>query len=211
MESIEIILAWLQANSDSIQIGEPIQAWLGTAVGFLGSAIGALGSAKANRRNARQLKAMENENRQDYLREYYRGALDNEGARAYLKKLDERMKRNDQAAENALTAQGATHENALAVKQANNQTYSDAVSNLVEREEGHKSAARSEYNRGKDAIANAQMQQNANQAATWSQIGQGIASASQGVEKAGGWADPEKKLEGLYGNVKTKINNLFKK
>ena len=187
MEIIDLIQMMLQLGADTPTIGEPIQSffWVPAAIGALSSAFGAVKSAQANKRNERKIKAMENENRADYLREYYRGALDNEGSRAYLKKLDERMKRSDRAAENALTAQGATHENALAVKQANNETYSDAVSNLVENEQARKDAVKSEYKQGKNAIAQAQMQQNANEAATWSQVGNAISSAAGALGEAG--------------------------
>lgn len=187
MEIVDLIQMMLLSGADSLQVGEPIQAfmWIPAAIGALASAGGAVMSSKANRKNERKIKAMENENRAEYLREYYRGALDNEGSRAYLKRLDERMKRSDRAAENALTAQGATHENALAVKQANNEVYSDAVSNLVENEQSRKDAVRAEYKQGKNDIAQAQMQQNANEAATWSQVGNAISSAAGALGEAG--------------------------
>lgn len=187
MEIVDLIQIMLLSGADSLQVGEPIQAflWIPAAIGALASAGGAVMSSKANRKNERKIKAMENENRADYLREYYRGALDNEGSRAYLKRLDERMKRSDRAAENALTAQGATHENALAVKQANNEVYSDAVSNLVENEQSRKDAVRADYKEGKNDIAQAQMQQNANEAATWSQVGSAISSAAGALGEAG--------------------------
>ena len=187
MEIIEFIQMLLFGGADTLQSGETVKAfvWLPAAIGALSSAGSAMMSSKANRKNERKIKAMENENRADYLREYYRGALDNEGSRAYLKKLDERMKRSDRAAENALTASGATHENALAVKQANNETYSDAVANLVENEQARKDTVRADYKEGKNAIAQAQMQQNANEAATWSQVGNAISSAAGALGEAG--------------------------
>jgi hypothetical protein len=197
MEIVDLIQIMLLSGADSLQVGEPIQAfmWIPAAIGALASAGGAVMSSRANRKNERKIKAMENENRADYLREYYRGALDNEGSRAYLKRLDERMKRSDRAAENALTAQGATHENALAVKQANNEVYSDAVSNLVENEQSRKDAVRADYKQGKNDIAQAQMQQNANEAATWSQVGNAISSAAGALGEAGVFDRVEKPVE----------------
>ena len=207
MEIIDLIQMMLLDGADTLQVGEPIQAfmWIPAAIGALASAGGAFMSSRANKKNARKIKAMENENRADYLREYYRGALDNEGSRAYLKKLDERMKRSDRAAENALAAQGATHENALAVKQANNEVYSDAVSNIVENEQARKDAVRAQYKQGQNAVAEAQMEQNANEAATWSQVGNAIADASGALGRAYATAkgidgtNPLKKDEGKIG------------
>ena len=71
--------------------------------------------------------------------------------------------------------------------------YSDAVANLVESEESRKDAAKAQYKEGKKAIAQGEMQQNANEAATWSQVGQGITSAANAVTAAGGWEDLFKK------------------
>lgn len=133
---------------------------------------------------------MEKEENQDYLREYYRGALDNEGARSYLKRLDERLKRSDKATENALTASGATHENALAAKQANNEVYSGAVANLVENEQNRKDNVRSEHKDRQNNLANAQMQQTAQEAQNWSNLGMGLADAAMGMGNALDWKKP---------------------
>jgi hypothetical protein len=187
------------SRSDVIQIQEPVYAWFPLVMGLasaVSSGIGAIKSSQANKRNARQLRAMEAENEAEYLREYYRGALDNEGSKAYLKKLDERMKRSDAAAENALTAQGATHENALAVKQANNEVYSDAVSSLVENEQARKDQVRSDYKAGKRAIVEGQMQQNSNEAATASQLASGVSSAFNAIGSA--YSDGTNPLKDLF-------------
>lgn len=197
MEIMDLIIGWLLHSGGDITIGEPLCAWtwIPMAISALASAGSAIASSNANKKNAKKLKALENENQQDYLREYYRGALDNEGSRAYLKRLDERLKRNDAATENALTAQGATHENALAAKQKGNEVYSDAVANLVEQEQERKDSQKAQYKEAKNNFAQMEMQQNANEAATWSQIGQGISDATGAVTAAGGWEDLFKKKQ----------------
>lgn len=187
VDLFDFIMGLFASRSDVIQIQEPVYAWFPLVMGLasaVSAGVGAVKSSQANKRNARQLRAMEAENEAEYLREYYRGALDNEGSKAYLKKLDERMKRSDAAAENALTAQGATHENALAVKQANNEVYSDAVSSLVENEQARKDQVRSDYKAGKRAIVEGQMQQNSNEAATASQLASGVSSAFNALGSA---------------------------
>lgn len=195
MEIMDLIISWLVSYGGELTIGEPVCAfmWIPMAISALASAGSAIASSSANRKNERKLKAMADENQQDYLREYYRGALDNEGSKAYLKRLDERLKRNDAATENALTAQGATHENALAAKQKGNEVYSDAVANLVEQEQGRKDSQKAQYKESKNNFAQMQMQQNANEAATWSKVGEGISSAANSVTAAGGWEDLFKK------------------
>ena len=199
VDLFDFIMGLFASRSDVIQIQEPVYAWFPLVMGIasaVASGVGAINSSKANKRNARQLRAMEAENEAEYLREYYRGALDNEGSKAYLKKLDERMKRSDAAAENALTAQGATHENALAVKQANNEVYSDAVSSLVENEQARKDRVRSDYKAGKRAIVEGQMQQNSNEAATASQLASGVSSAFNALGSA--YSDGTNPLKDLF-------------
>ena len=199
IDLFDFIMGLFASRSDVIQIQEPVYAWFPLVMGIasaVASGVGAINSSKANKRNARQLRAMEAENEAEYLREYYRGALDNEGSKAYLKKLDERMKRSDAAAENALTAQGATHENALAVKQANNEVYSDAVSSLVENEQARKDQVRSDYKAGKRAIVEGQMQQNSNEAATASQLASGVSSAFNALGSA--YSDGTNPLKDLF-------------
>lgn len=192
MEIMDFIISLFL--SPQLEIGTPIESffWLPMAISLAASVGGAIASASANKKNANMLKAMKNENEQDYLRDYYRGALDNEGSRAYLKKLDERLKRSDKAVDNALTAQGATHENALAAKQKNNEIYSDAVANLVESEQNRKDQTKSGYKSQKNALIGQQMQQNSNEAATWAQVGQGISDAAMGVGEAHDWKNPWK-------------------
>ena len=199
VDLFDFIMGLFAYNNDAIQIQEPVCAWFPIVMGLasaVASGVGAINSSKANKRNARQLRAMDAENEAEYLREYYRGALDNEGSKAYLKKLDERMKRSDAAAENALTAQGATHENALAVKQANNEVYSDAVSSLVENEQARKDQVRSDYKAGKRAIVEGQMQQNSNEAATASQLASGVSSAFNALGSA--YSDGTNPLKDLF-------------
>ncbi len=199
VDLFDFIMGLFASRSDVIQIQEPVCAWFPLVMGLasaVASGVGAINSSKANKRNARQLRAMEAENEAEYLREYYRGALDNEGSKAYLKKLDERMKRSDAAAENALTAQGATHENALAVKQANNEVYSDAVSSLVENEQARQDQVRADYKAGKRAIVEGQMQQNSNEAATASQLASGVSSAFNTLGSA--YSDGTNPLKGLF-------------
>ena len=193
---ISFILEFDGIIDSSIELQKPVVAFwpiVAAIASIASTAYSAIKSNKANKKNDKAIKAMENENRQDYLREYYRGALENESSKAYLKKLDQRMKRADKAADNALTAKGATHENALAVKQANNEVYSNAVADLISNEQSRKDNIRSGYKNQQNKILGAQMQQNSNEAATWSQLGEGIASAAGQLGSAYSDTNPLKK------------------
>lgn len=197
MEITDLIIEFLDRLWNGLPNSEVQYSWvwIPMVISAIASGASAAASGAANRKNKKKLKAMEAENREDFIREYYRGALDNEGSRAYLKKLDERMKRSDSAAENALTAKGATHENALAVKQSNNEIYSNAVSDLIEQEQGRKDQAKAQYKNNQMGIAEGQMQQNTNEANTWAQVGQGITNAASAVTATGGWEDLTNRLK----------------
>lgn len=188
----DLIIGLLSQSQSESVIYQPQEAffWIPLAVGLASTAVSAGMSASANAKNRKMLEAQEREDKADYLREYYRGALDNEGAQSYLKKLDSRLKRADKATENAITASGATHENALAAKQANNQVYSDAVADLVENEQSRKDNVRSGYQSAKRETTSAHMKQNTAEAATWAQVGQGIANAAMDVGNAYNWQKP---------------------
>ncbi len=162
----------------------PLIAGIGMAISAAGTALGAAKGAKANRENQRILNDLNRENEQSYLTEYYRGALDNDGAKAYLKRLDSRMRERDKAAENSAVATGATQENILAQKQANNEVVSDAIAGLVENEESRKQAVRENYLNRRQSLKAGQMNQNAAVANNWANLGSGIASAAGSLASA---------------------------
>lgn len=162
----------------------PLIPVIAAGISALAAGGSAIAGARANKKNAKILADRENENEAMYLQEYYRGALDNEGSRAYLKRLDERMSRNDAAIDNQAVASGATHENRLATKQANNEIMSDAIAGLVEKEDVRKLSVKDRYFNNKAAIQSGQMQQNAAVANNWAQLGSGISSAAGSLAAA---------------------------
>lgn len=176
----ELLFAPITIVMDGITVHVQ-QTWvIPVAMGI--SALSALGTSIAsgiqNRKNSKILSDLEDENQERYLQEYYRGALENDSAKAYLKRLDSEMERRDKALENSVVATGATHENALAQKQANNEVVSDAIAGLVEREDARKSNAEARYLNMKTSLAQGHMNQNAAVANNWAHLGEGISSAA---------------------------------
>lgn len=157
---------------------------IAAAVSALAAGGSAIAGAKANKKNQRILNDQNRENEQMYLQEYYRGALENEGSKAYLKRLDEAMEKRNQAADNSAVATGATHENTLAAKQANNEVLSDAIAGLIEKEDTRKLQVQDRYFGNKNAIRSGQMSQNAAVANNWAGIGSGITSAAGSLASA---------------------------
>lgn len=148
------------------------------ALAVASSAYGAIKSSQAAKENQRILDGLQEENTGDFLREYHRGALENSGSKAYLKRLEGVMEDNRKASENTAAATGATHENVLAEKQSNNRIMSDAIAGLVEREDNRQQQIRQGYLSRKQGLMGSQMGINQQKAQTWADLASGVSSAA---------------------------------
>lgn len=168
----------------SIQLQIPLLIPIAMGISALAAGGSAIAGGIKNRQNQQILGDLSKENEQRYLQEYYRGALDNDASKAYLKRLTTEMDKHNKALENSVVASGATHENALAQKQANNEVMSDAIAGLVEREDARKRDTENRYLTLKNQLAQGQMSQNAAVANNWANLGQGISSAAGSLASA---------------------------
>lgn len=163
------------------------QSWVPivmAAVSAASAIFGAAKSAQANKKNQGLLDQFGNENQSDYLKETYRGAIDNAGSKAYLKKLSNTIDDNTKSNENTAAATGATQENVLAAKQGNNRVVSDAISGLVEREDQRKLQVKQGYLQRKQQIASGQMGMNSQVGQNWANIGNNISGAAGSLAAA---------------------------
>ena len=113
---------------------------ISAGVSALGSAIGATG-AGANMKKARDEENRSYQDAKDFLSsQYYRDPLSAVGNRALLKTLDQRMKDQTTAMENRAVAGGATMENQLAARQANNEVMGGVYANLLQGEDARRQA-----------------------------------------------------------------------
>lgn len=170
--------------SSKIQVQQAIIPIILGALAVASTAYGAIKSGQENKKNQSLLDGLNNEANADYVREYHRGALDNPGSKAYLKRLESVMEDNKKASENTAAATGATHENVLAEKQSNNRVMSDAVAGLVEREDTRQQSVKQGYLNRKQSLVGAQMGLNSQKAQTWSDTAQGISSAAGSLASA---------------------------
>jgi len=142
------------------------------------SGYGAYKSGQANKKNQKLLDAHGDEIKREYLKDYYRGSLENPGSRAYLKKLDEAMEKRSKATENTAAATGATQENVLAQKQANNQVVSGAIGNMVQGEDMRRDALKNNYFQQKAGLAQGQMGMNAQIGQNWMNTAANISNSA---------------------------------
>lgn len=167
----------------------------------------------------RTIGGLNAENASNYYADYYRGALTSDSARAYLKRLDAAMGRQNRALDNSIVSTGATNENALAQRQAKNEVMGGAMAQAVAAEDARKDRTRQNYFNTKKNLTLAQMQADQNyenqKSANLSQIAGAISQAasaygmyagmgSGGTTGGGGWTAPD------MNKAKGQINDVIK-
>lgn len=113
-----------------------IAAGIAAAAATAGAVGNAVNREKANAERSRVYK----ESKNILNSEYYRDPLSSVGNKALLKSLDQRMQDSTKAMENRAVAGGATYENQLAARKANNETMSRVFTNLLQGEDARKAA-----------------------------------------------------------------------
>lgn len=189
------IIDSLLNHTSTTQMFIPLIPLITGGISLGSSILGNVQASKASKANEKILKGLQDENKSDYIKEYYRGALDNPGSQAYLKKLDQTIKDNTKATENTAAATGATQENVLAAKQANNEVVSDAVGGLIQNEDNRKQQVKQNYFTTKTNLSGQQMNQNSQKAQNWQNIAAGIGQAAGSLASAY-LMNPQKSLLG---------------
>lgn len=179
----------------------------GALIAAAGATAGAVGSS-ANRRRAREEESRNYQQSRDYLNSmYYRDPLSTVGNRSLLKTARESYRDNLDAINNRMVAGGATMENQLAARQANNEAQDKLYAQLLRSED----ARRDNIERQRmqlDARHSASVQGGYMQAAqdwqSWgSAIGQAALSygSSQLLGGMSGAASTAPQRAGAYGQV----------
>ncbi len=171
-------------SPDRVVVQQAIIPIILGALAVASTAYGAIKSGQENKKNQSLLNGLNNEASADFIREYHRGALDNPGSQAYLKRLESVIEDNKKASENTAAATGATHENVLAEKQSNNRVVSDAIAGLVEKEDARQLSVKEGYLQRKRELTGAQMGMNSQRAQTWADTAQGVSSAAGSLASA---------------------------
>ena len=117
-----------------------IASLIAAGVGIAASTAGAIGSAVNNRKAQEERTRAYNEAKNFLTSEYYRDPLSSVGNRALLKRMDQRLKDQNEAMENRAAAGGATFENQLAMRQAANESMGNVYSNLLMGEDARRQA-----------------------------------------------------------------------
>lgn len=138
--------------------------------------VGAVKSAQENKKN----QYLTNNRQAELDKELYQSVLDDPGSQAYLRTLDRNLRDSIQGIENSAVSTGATQENVLAQKRAANEVTSDAIGNLLQREDAKRDNL---LNRQANLDAQ-QMAINSQKAQNWANTASAISSAANSVASA---------------------------
>lgn len=139
-------------------------------------AFGAAKSAQENKKN----QYLANNRQAELDKELYQGVLDDPGSQAYLRTLDRNLRDSIQGIENSAVSTGATQENVLAQKRAANEVTSDAIGNLLQREDAKRDNL---LNRQANLDAQ-QMAVNNQKAQNWANVASTISNAATSLGSA---------------------------
>lgn len=113
---------------------------IGLGVAAAGATAGAIGSSANNRKAQEERTRMYNQSRDFITSEYYRDPLSTIGNKSLIKSAKESYKDNLDAINNRMAAGGATIENQLAARQANNEGLDRLYGNLLQGEDARRNA-----------------------------------------------------------------------
>lgn len=160
---------------------------IGSAIGAAGSIFGGIKASKAMKKAKRNVEAQRQKNQDWYDRRYNEDATQRADAQRILTQTEESIKQRNKAAAGSAAVMGGTDESVAAVKEANNKTLADVISQIAADAETRKDNIEATYLQNDNALAE---QINAIEQGKAQAIGQAV----QGVASAAGNMD--------FGNAK---------
>lgn len=152
---------------------------LGIITALLSLAAGGLGAAKSSQETRKNQNLIDQRNAEN-SREMYRGVLDDSASQAYLSRLDRGMRDTMAGVNNSAVSTGSTQENLLAQKESANEAVSNAMANLLSREDYKRTTLLDRQN-GIDSL---QMQNNQSRANNWASMAKNISDSATALGSA---------------------------
>ncbi|MBQ9476023.1 MAG: hypothetical protein IJU69_07255 [Bacteroidales bacterium] len=157
----------------------------GAAAAIAGSTAGAIGSAVNNRKAQQERTRIYDKSRSFLDSQYYRDPLSTTGNRALLKSMDQRLRDQNEALENRAVAGGATMENQLAARKANNETMSNVYTNLLMGEDARRDAINQQKLQLDQQYSQGVQESYLQNAQNWQSWGTQMAQAGMNLASAG--------------------------
>ena len=157
----------------------------GAALAAAGATAGAIGSSVNNRKAQEERSRMYNQSKNFLNAEYYRDPLSSTSNRALLKTMDQRLRDQNDALQNRAVAGGATMENQLAARKANNETMSNVYSNLLMGEDARRQQINQQKLQLEQQYSQGQQMSYLQNAQNWQAWGAQMAQAGMSLASTG--------------------------
>jgi hypothetical protein len=103
---------------------------IGAGVSAAGTIFGMIKQGQAQKRLNRMIQRQAEDNKQMFNSDYYKDFFDSEQARSVIKTLNDRLDKDNKKADNTAVVTGSTPEATIAVKEKNQNVFSDSVNKL---------------------------------------------------------------------------------
>ena len=159
-------------------------AIIGAGLSLASSIAGGIANRNAAEKQKRELERQKQENRAWYTRKYYEDPTKRADTQRLLTQMQEQIQNRNRAAKGRQAIMGGTEDSTTAVKEANNKTMADAISQIVANNDSRKDQIEQQYHNNMRSIEGQQMQQTAASAANTANTVAGIAGTASNIASA---------------------------
>ncbi len=159
-------------------------AIIGAGLSLASSIAGGIVNRNAAEAKKAQLQKQQEENKAWYTRKYYEDPTKRADTQRLLTQMQEQIKNRNKAAKGRQAVMGGTEDSTTAVKEANNKTIADTISQIVAKNDSRKDAIEQQYQNNKYRIEGNQMQVNAENAANTANTMSAVAGTAANIASA---------------------------
>lgn len=159
-------------------------AIIGAGLSLASSIAGGIANRNAAERQKRELERQKQENQAWYTRKYYEDPTKRADTQRLLTQMHEQIRDRNRSAKGRQAIMGGTEDSTTAVKEANNKTMADTVSQIVANNDSRKDQIEQQYRNNMRSIEGQQMQQNVTAAANTANTVAGIAGTASNIASA---------------------------
>ena len=159
-------------------------AIIGAGLSLASSIAGGIANRKAADAQKAELERQKQENQAWYTRKYYEDPTKRADTQRLLTQMHEQIRDRNRAAKGRQAIMGGIEDSTTAVKEANNKTMADTVSQIVANNDSRKDQIEQQYRNNMRSIEGQQMQQNVTSAANTANTVAGIAGTASNIASA---------------------------
>lgn len=158
-----------------------IGALIGAGLSVASSIAGGIANRKARKKQEQMIAQQQKENQAWYDRKYNEDPTKRADTVRLLTQMQEQIKNRNKAAKGRQAVMGGTEDSTTAVKEANNKTLADTVSQIVAANDARKDNIEQQYMNRKNQLQNQQMGLEAEKAADTANAVAGVAGTAANI------------------------------